>query len=183
MSDLKSRPDTLVLKVIPGKDGKANFYEDENDTEGYQDGLFTNTEISQKRSASQVSLTIAKRTGTFPGMPQQRAYRIEFYGQEKPEAVTVNGIEVSENLWTYDEATKTLTLKVEKTSCDADVNIVLRMNTTAINLDEGFRMKEDSNNLSSVYDLQGRPASDNTQLAIATSRQSDGTVITRKYVK
>ena len=196
MSNLKSRPDTLVLKVIPGKDGKANFYEDENDTEGYQDGLFTNTEISQKRSANQVSLTIAKRTGTFPNMPQQRAYRIEFYGQEKPEVITVNGIEVAEDLWTYDEATKTLTLKVDKTSCDADVNIVLRMTSTAINGTSLMNDEEGTMNNSSftnhyslgqgphtVYDLQGRPATANSQLAIATRQQADGTVVSRKFVR
>ena len=179
MSDLKSRPDTLVLKVIPGKDGNANFYEDENDTENYQDGLFTNTQISQKRTASQVSLTIARRTGTFPDMPQQRAYRIEFYGQDKPEAVIVNGIEVAEDQWTCNEATKTLTLKVDKTPCDADLNIVLRMTSTGINTINANANMSDS----AVYDLQGRPATANAQLAIATYQQADGTVITRKYVK
>ncbi len=131
--DLKSRPDTLGIKVIPGADGEANFYEDENDTENYQDGLFTNTEISQKRSSDSVRLTIAKRTGSFPDMPESRAYLITFYGQERPVSVNVSSTENPEYEWTYDEISRTVTLKIAKTSCDANLYITLKQESTGIN--------------------------------------------------
>ena len=45
MLNLNTRPDRLILKVVPGGNGSATLYEDEGDTQGYQQGAFTNTRL------------------------------------------------------------------------------------------------------------------------------------------
>ena len=56
--DLKSRPDTLILKVVSGADGRLGYYEDANVDEGYQQGKYTITPILQKFTAKSTVLTI-----------------------------------------------------------------------------------------------------------------------------
>ncbi|MCR4959632.1 MAG: glycoside hydrolase family 31 protein, partial [Prevotella sp.] len=74
MMNLNERPDRLILKVVPGDDGETSLYEDDGDSEGYKQGLFTTTRIMHEGN----SLTICPREGSFSGMPTQRAYSVEF---------------------------------------------------------------------------------------------------------
>ena len=117
---------TLILKVVPGADGSYSFYEDEGDTELYKDGVFSRTEFTQTRNAQSVTLNIGARTGVYPGMPDERAYRAEFIGSEKPERVLINGNEAASGTWSYDSDNRTVTVNVPTASCDVATAIELR---------------------------------------------------------
>ena len=116
----------LILKVVPGADGSYSLYEDEGDTELYKDGVFSRTEFTQTRNAQSVTLNIGARTGVYPGMPDERAYRAEFIGSEKPERVLINGNEAASGTWSYDSDNRTVTVNVPTASCDVATAIELR---------------------------------------------------------
>ena len=117
---------TLILKVVPGADRSYSLYEDEGDTELYKDGVFSRTEFTQTRNAQSVTLNIGARTGVYPGMPDERAYRAEFIGSEKPERVLINGNEAASGTWSYDSDNRTVTVNVPTASCDVATAIELR---------------------------------------------------------
>ena len=117
---------TLILKVVPGADGSYSLYEDEGDTELYKEGVFSRTEFTQTRNAQSVTLNIGARTGVYPGMPDERAYRAEFIGSEKPERVLINGNEAASGTWSYDSDNRTVTVNIPTASCDVATAIELR---------------------------------------------------------
>ena len=121
-----TKASTLILKVVPGADGSYSLYEDEGDTELYKDGVFSRTEFTQTRNAQSVTLNIGARTGVYPGMPDERAYRAEFIGSEKPEKVLINGIEAASGTWSYDSDNRTVIVNVPAASCDVTTSVELR---------------------------------------------------------
>jgi len=121
-----TKAQTLILKVVPGADGSYSLYEDEGDTELYKDGVFSRTEFTQTRNAQSVTLNIGARTGVYPGMPDERAYRAEFIGSEKPERVLINGNEAASGTWSYDSDNRTVTVNIPTASCDVTTAIELR---------------------------------------------------------
>jgi alpha-D-xyloside xylohydrolase len=66
--------DTLEVRVYPGANGTATLYEDENDNYNYEKGAFSTITLSWN-DAKRV-LTIGDRTGTFPGILEQRVFRV-----------------------------------------------------------------------------------------------------------
>ena len=99
--------DTLVLTVVPGADGQLAYYEDDGQSRNY-DKEYTITNVSQKRSANSVVLTVAPREGEYAGMKDTRSYELRFLNTQTPEKVIVNGVEVpyaryaKSGQWTYD---------------------------------------------------------------------------------
>ena len=99
--------DTLVLTVVPGADGQLAYYEDDGNSRNY-DKEYTITNVSQKRSANSVVLTVAPREGEYAGMKSTRSYELRFLNTRTPEKVLVNGVEIpydrfaKSGQWTYD---------------------------------------------------------------------------------
>ena len=121
MLNLNERPDRLILQVVPGADGQGSLYEDENDTEGYKRGLFTTTAFTHQGA----SLTIEPRQGSFPGMPAERAWTVEFLGTDRPQAVSIDGRRLNNGQWTYDAERHLTTVYVGTTPCSQRINITL----------------------------------------------------------
>ena len=142
VSNLKHRPTSLLLKFIPGESGETKLYEDENDTEGYKDGKYTFTRITQEYGEQESTYTIYPAEGSFDGMPQQRNYHIELLYIEKPENVQVNGKQFAYNengeagTWKYNAETKTATIYTPVISCTEQTTISVKQNTTAIEKEE-----------------------------------------------
>ena len=121
MMNLSTRPDRLILKVVPGANGETSLYEDENDTEGYKQGAYTTTRISHDGNV----LTIYPRVGRFPGMPDGRAYTVEFLGVNKPKSVSINGQTLAADAWSYDVKNRLLMVNVPYTACSKETKIML----------------------------------------------------------
>ncbi|MCR5840605.1 MAG: DUF5110 domain-containing protein [Bacteroidales bacterium] len=64
--------DALEIRVYPGADGRFILYEDEGDTYRYEQGACSEIEFSLHGN----SLSIGARSGSFPGMLQQRRFRV-----------------------------------------------------------------------------------------------------------
>ncbi|WP_028906870.1 glycoside hydrolase family 31 protein [Xylanibacter ruminicola] len=122
MMNLSTRPDRLILKVVPGGNGQTSLYEDEGDTEGYKQGAYTTTTISHEGN----TLTILPREGKFAGMPESRSYTVEFLAVNRPSTVVINGSQVAESEWKYDAQRRLLTVNVTRTSCDKRTVITIK---------------------------------------------------------
>ena len=86
--------DPIELRIYPGADGDFTLYEDENDNYNYEKGAYAT--IPLHWDDAKRALTIGERKGEFPGMLQQRTFRIvlvhERHGigvmpEEKPDRV------------------------------------------------------------------------------------------------
>jgi alpha-D-xyloside xylohydrolase len=81
------RADTIELRVYPGANGSFTLYEDEGDNYDYQSGDYATIPITYNDAAKQ--LTIGARSGSFPGMLQNRVFTIVYvtanHGVGEPE--------------------------------------------------------------------------------------------------
>lgn len=66
--------DTLSLYVYVGRNAQFTLYEDEGTNNDYERGLFSSITLTYNQSAG--SLTIGDRKGSFPGMLQNRVFKI-----------------------------------------------------------------------------------------------------------
>lgn len=72
--------DELIIRVYPGRDGEstsAKLYEDDGETEAYQDGKFAETLLTYTRNAEDVRITVGATTGRFQGQLDERAVCLE----------------------------------------------------------------------------------------------------------
>ena len=66
--------DPIELRLYTGADGSFTIYEDEGDTYNYEKGTFATIPIRWENKSSM--LTVGDRTGSFPGMLQQRTFHV-----------------------------------------------------------------------------------------------------------
>jgi len=72
--------DPVELRIYPGADGEFTLYEDENDNYNYEQGVFATIRFAWDDAHKK--LTIGTREGSFPGMLQQRTFRVVVVGQD-----------------------------------------------------------------------------------------------------
>lgn len=119
-------PGEIILKVVPGGNGSGKFYEDKGEGQEYKGDAWTMTTFVQKRTESDVTLTIGGREGSFESMPTERKWTVEFLGTPASfirEGITVNGNPVEESDVAYDAETGTLTVTVSTSDLSAPITI------------------------------------------------------------
>ena len=126
VTNLETRPDTLILEAVPGDSGKLSYYEDTGNDNTYQQGEFTRTLIEQKQLPKGVELIINARKGQFKGMPSVRHYQVEFLAMGKPSAVELDGKTLNTEAWHYDEAARKLTVVIAGASPDTKYSLVVK---------------------------------------------------------
>ena len=125
---LKENVKELIIKVAPGADGQTTLYEDEGDSDGYKEGQYATTTMTQQRTDEKLTFTIEPRVGMYNGMPESRSYQVVFLTEAQPLSVSINGTET--DTWTYDETSQTLTVSVPTTSCDAQTVVEVSRSAT-----------------------------------------------------
>ena len=73
--------DDLELRIYPGADGEFVLYEDENDNYNYERGQYSEIRFSWNDKKKQ--LTIADRSGQFPGMLEKRKFRMVLVNEKQ----------------------------------------------------------------------------------------------------
>jgi alpha-D-xyloside xylohydrolase len=73
--------DMLEIRIYRGADGVFVLYEDENDNYNYEKGMYST--IRFRWNERQRSLTIEDRQGTFPGMLDNRKFKLVFVDEQK----------------------------------------------------------------------------------------------------
>lgn len=174
MNNLKTTTDKLLFKVIPGDDGSTNLYEDAGDTQDYQNGGFTTTHIAQQRTAAGFSISIDARNGSYEGMPEERAYELHLLLTNKPERVTIDGVETSD--WSYDATRHLVVVNIGTTPCEQQVVVNVEYDVSGIANVATVEVVAEH-----YYDLSGRPCAEKPHGAYIVCRTwSDGSVTTQK---
>lgn len=81
----------ITLHLYPHEQSEFELYEDDGETFEYAEGRFAVTRIRCEKDAARTTLMIAKRSGTYNGMPSRRRYELFIYKSNRPAAVVVNG--------------------------------------------------------------------------------------------
>lgn len=68
----------VEVHIYPGYDGSFLLYEDEGDNYNYEQGVFSTIQMSWKNDAK--CLTLARRSGQYPGLPEQREFHLVLHG-------------------------------------------------------------------------------------------------------
>jgi alpha-D-xyloside xylohydrolase len=68
--------DPIELRIYPGADADFTLYEDENDTYNYEKGVYATIPMHWDNASR--ALTIGDRKGQFPGMLENRTFRVVF---------------------------------------------------------------------------------------------------------
>lgn len=174
MNNLKTTSDKLLIKVIPGDDGSTDLYEDAGDTQDYQNGGFTTTHIAQQRTAAGFSISIDARNGSYEGMPAERAYELHLLLANKPERVTIDGIETTD--WSYDAARHLVIVNIGTTSCEQQIVVNVEYGVSGIANVTTVEVVAER-----YYDLSGRPCAEKPHGAYIVCRTwNDGSVTTQK---
>ncbi|HET9865231.1 MAG TPA: TIM-barrel domain-containing protein, partial [Steroidobacteraceae bacterium] len=66
----------ITLLVFTGADGSFDLYEDDGVSYGYEEGEFSR--IPLRYDAARGTLTIGARSGSFPGMPEERTFKVRW---------------------------------------------------------------------------------------------------------
>ena len=73
------KPDApITLLVHTGADGSFSLYEDRGTDYGYEKGEFARIPFTWNEASGE--LTIGRRTGTYPGMPEKRVFLVRWIG-------------------------------------------------------------------------------------------------------
>jgi hypothetical protein len=135
--------DPLTIRIGSGAAGTSSLYEDAGDGDAYLAGQRSSTPLTYSEpSAAGGVLVVGARQGSFPGAAASRAYAVQFLASARPRVVTVQGVAVPETAdtagldmtstastrqgsdsWSYDPATRTITVLVASRSTSAPVTV------------------------------------------------------------
>jgi len=129
--------DPLTLEIYPGAeqtDYRATLYEDDGETTGYRTGGWARTAFQLTVQTDGVTLEIGKARGQYSTQVLDRGYIIHFHHQAAVHAVLWNGaplacldavhsLELVEQGWQWQAATKVLTIKLPRTAEATTVHV------------------------------------------------------------
>lgn len=135
INNLQRSIDTLVLTLIPGKNGNAKFYEDDGATSGYTKNQFAWTKVTKDiLSDGSMKIVVLPREGKYKDMPAERAYEFCLPSSFPPAEVYVNGksISYSEQMrpgsWNYIASKLTTSILTAKLPCDKKTEVIIKWN-------------------------------------------------------
>ncbi|MDQ3936065.1 MAG: DUF5110 domain-containing protein [Actinomycetota bacterium] len=124
-NEAEGTPRRLQLDVQAGADGAFRLYEDAGDGLAYRRGAHAFTRISHDdRGAAGAVVRIGAARGSFPGRLGRRGWDVRLAGIDRPGTVTIDRRATTE--WTYDEATRTVTVATPRLPTSRTARIELR---------------------------------------------------------
>lgn len=164
----------LIVTVFPltaGQKSSYALYEDAGNSRAYEVGEASTTKISASEQQGDLTVDISPASGSYQGMPAQRAYELRLPGDWPPESVTVNGKALSQTSesnktgWRYEGNRLSTIITVPSTSVHSAVTIKVRRSADLVarrsELD-GFagamtRLRETYDTLNEVWPLGWSP--------------------------
>jgi alpha-glucosidase (family GH31 glycosyl hydrolase) len=87
------------LLVYPAASSAFTLYEDDGESLGYRKGERAQTRLGCEMAGKTVKLTIGGREGSYAGMPATRDFTATVHLPARPQAVTLDGIAVTDYVW------------------------------------------------------------------------------------
>lgn len=102
-----SNVDPLIFRIFPDSKGGTRCYEDEGNSQGYQNGEYAWVPVNyETENEHMLKVTIEPENGTYPGMGEDRSYVVELMNVFPPTKVICNSRELSQLPdgigWRYD---------------------------------------------------------------------------------
>jgi alpha-glucosidase len=125
--------DPLILTIFPGREGSMRVYEDAGNSVAYQKGECAWTPVTMKEEGVRdVAIAVGPRTGSYPGMPAERAYEFRLVNRMPPELVEIdghavpNGAEGSGPGWWYDGERATIVVRTARVPAGEEVELEVK---------------------------------------------------------
>jgi Domain of unknown function (DUF5110) len=116
--------DRLTVNVAAGASGTYSLYQDAGEGTGYQRGESSTTALSWNDAARM--LTVKPTAGSYPGAATARAYTLRLSNSAAPTAVMVDGRQLPETAWSYNQDSRTVTVTTDKLAVTSAHTIDLR---------------------------------------------------------
>ena len=113
-NDVQNPLTKVTLNVAEGANGSFSLYEDDGQSTAANQSA--TTKITYSEHGKNHLLRINPVRGKFKGQVTQRQWTVTFTNATAPHMVRVNGIKPSALNWTFDQAKRTLTVKVPQRS-------------------------------------------------------------------
>lgn len=122
-------PSRLHVKFFTGADGSYQLYEDDGETQSYQNGDYALTSFSQNLNGETLEIkkfAVEGQLDAIPGFPKIRDYDFEIIGIRPPTGVTVRGSEV-EFAWSseYNQTQKSLRISIANVPTIEELSVQL----------------------------------------------------------
>ena len=102
-------PDTIDLNIFPGADNTYQLYEDDGETQAYQNGEFAITTFHLSQDGNHLRFRIQAVEGETGLLPSTRTFNLVFYALEEPNSVIIRiDSQECEPIWHYDSTTHQL---------------------------------------------------------------------------
>jgi hypothetical protein len=115
---------TLTLTAYSGANGSFELYDDQGIGFGYTRHAYTWTPISYAERRGRTTLTVGRAKGWFPGALRRRSWVLRLVGIRRPRAVLIDGRRQRKSRWSYDAASRTLSVATAAVRTDRRVTIV-----------------------------------------------------------
>ncbi|MCR4921665.1 MAG: glycoside hydrolase family 31 protein [Bacteroidaceae bacterium] len=140
---VETTPSEIILYVTPGADGTGRFYEDAGTNQDYETDKVANTYFHHHASADGAELRIAPRVGSYPGIPESRAWQVHFLGlKAAPESVSLNGNPLDPSTLEYNAATGELVVNIPATDCTMEQALQVKASFQQAGIDAGTSVAE-----------------------------------------
>lgn len=171
--------DAVTLTVATGADGAFDLYEDAGegatstaDVRGKAAASSASTAVRYTQQATGGTLDIAPVDGSFAGQVQDRSWTATFRDADRPRTVTVDGRPVADTAWTYDAATRTISVPVDERSVTE--HTVVRFSSEAA-ATPTLRVADRQVAAGAVQTVTGAGFPADTDVALATTPDLGGT--------
>ncbi len=104
-------PDALTIHIYPGADNTYELYEDDGETQSYQQGVFALTKFNLDWNDQTSTFTIYPVEGDRSLLSNDRIFKLIFHAIKQPDSVTVEVDRLTQHLdWHYDNSANQLTI-------------------------------------------------------------------------
>lgn len=125
---VSEHPSELIINAVAGGNGTSTLYEDAFDTQDYATDYAT-TALTATCGNGKNEFTVAPRK-TFGkkiiDLKDARSYTFNIYNCDTPQSVAVNGKSLNADKYIYNADSRTLTVKVPPTKCDAALRLTVK---------------------------------------------------------
>ena len=102
-------PDTMVVNIFPGADNLYQLYEDDGESQAYQDGEYAITTFRLTQHDDLLTFEIKPVEGTISLLPVERTFKLIFYALHEPDSIKMTlDSEKIHPIWHYDPISRQL---------------------------------------------------------------------------
>ena len=120
-NDVQNALTKVTVTVAGGANGVSSLYEDNGSTTDTTRSATTAITYTEKGGVN--TLHIAAARGSYAGQVADREWTAQFTNADAPKSVSVDGVKLAAGGWSYEAATRTVTVKLAQRTTSADTTI------------------------------------------------------------